>query len=224
MYCSWIISKSWYLDITSISLVWLHLLDSNVQCQAPHALRGMNPTPHAIISMMPNNISEVKRTNKGCLTYGICCAWAWSSYHFNSIFFFHLIKGLLFIPFLPCMWVAQNTSIHRTVILLPKPPRTNRWTPWFLACIQKECVCSKCWQNNHLATWELVHTSTLQKQFEPLWAHSLTSPFSSWIRGRTSWSVRSGTINESIAFGPITTYGTRWRYCTKATYIMRNYT
>jgi hypothetical protein len=34
----------------------------------------MNTTPHAKIPMMPNNILEIKRTNKGRLTYGICCA------------------------------------------------------------------------------------------------------------------------------------------------------
>ncbi len=116
IYHPWIISKSWYLDITFISLAWLHLLDFNVQCQTPHAtfkgftyacllvriastrfsffsrcahaLCGVNPTPHAKIPMMPNNILLVKHTNKGCLTCGICCVWAWSSYHFNSTFFF----------------------------------------------------------------------------------------------------------------------------------------
>jgi hypothetical protein len=37
----WIIFESWYFDITSIYCVQLHLLDSNVQFQAPHAtLRG----------------------------------------------------------------------------------------------------------------------------------------------------------------------------------------
>ncbi len=30
IYCPWIILESWYLDIASISLVWLCLLDSNV--------------------------------------------------------------------------------------------------------------------------------------------------------------------------------------------------
>ncbi len=33
-------------------------------------------TPHARIPMMPNNILEVKHTNKGHLTYGICYTWA----------------------------------------------------------------------------------------------------------------------------------------------------
>jgi len=36
-----------------------------------HALCGMNPTPHARIPMMPNNILKAKRTNKGCLTCGV---------------------------------------------------------------------------------------------------------------------------------------------------------
>jgi hypothetical protein len=52
-----------------------------------HALCGMNPTPHAGIPMMPNNILKAKHTNKGCLTCGICCTWAWNSSHFNFIFF-----------------------------------------------------------------------------------------------------------------------------------------
>jgi hypothetical protein len=39
---------------------------------ARHALCGMSPTPHVKIPMMPNNISELKRTKKGCLTYSIC--------------------------------------------------------------------------------------------------------------------------------------------------------
>ncbi len=112
------ILESWYLDIASISLTWLRLLDSNVQFRTPHAtfkgfaqatllapivstrfssfsrrahvVCGRNPTPHAGIPMMPNKISEVKCTNKGCLTYSICCTWAWSSSHSNSAFFFTL--------------------------------------------------------------------------------------------------------------------------------------
>ncbi len=119
IYRPWMISKSWYLDIASISLTWFRLLDFNVQFWAPHAsfkgfawaillaqivstrlssfsrrahaLCGMNPTPHAGISMMPNKISKVKRTDKGHLTYSICCAWAWSSSHSNSTFFFTLL-------------------------------------------------------------------------------------------------------------------------------------
>jgi hypothetical protein len=51
------------------------------------------PHPHARIPMMPNNISEAKRTNKGRLTCSICCAWAWSSSHFNFAFFFTLLRG-----------------------------------------------------------------------------------------------------------------------------------
>jgi hypothetical protein len=50
------------------------------------------PHPHVGIPMMPNNISKVKCTNKGHLTCSICCAWAWSSSHFNSTFFFTLSR------------------------------------------------------------------------------------------------------------------------------------
>ncbi len=37
IYHPWIILESWYVDIESISLAWLRLLDFNVQCEAPHA-------------------------------------------------------------------------------------------------------------------------------------------------------------------------------------------
>jgi len=37
IYRPWMISESWYLDIASISLAWLRLLDSNVQFRTPHA-------------------------------------------------------------------------------------------------------------------------------------------------------------------------------------------
>ncbi len=54
---------------------------------------GMNPTPHVGIPMMPNKISEAKRTNKGRLTCSICCTWAWSSSHSNYAFFFTLLRA-----------------------------------------------------------------------------------------------------------------------------------
>ncbi len=161
IYCPWMISESWYLDIASISLTRLHLLDSNLQFWTPHAtfkglaqaillawivstkfssfsrcahaLCGMNPTPHVKIPMIPNKISKAKCTNKGRLTYSICCAWAWSSSHSNFVFcfLFHSIKSLLFILLLPCMWVVQNSNVHSTVILLPWSPNTNRRTARF---------------------------------------------------------------------------------------------
>ncbi len=52
------------------------------------------PHPHAGIPMMPNKISEAKRTNKGCLTCLISCAWAWSSSHSNFTSFFTLSIAL----------------------------------------------------------------------------------------------------------------------------------
>jgi hypothetical protein len=51
------------------------------------------PHPHVGIPMMHNKISEAKRTNKGRLTCSICCAWAWSSSHCNSAFFFTLLRA-----------------------------------------------------------------------------------------------------------------------------------
>jgi hypothetical protein len=66
-----------------------------------HALCGMNPTPHVGILMMPNKISEAKHTNKGHLTYSICCTWAWSSSHSNSIFFF--IQSRVFFSLCFCL-------------------------------------------------------------------------------------------------------------------------
>jgi hypothetical protein len=59
------------------------------------------PHPHARIPMMPNKISEAKRTNKGHLTCSIYCTWAWSSSHFNSTFFFTLSRA--FFPFCFCL-------------------------------------------------------------------------------------------------------------------------
>jgi hypothetical protein len=70
----------------------LNKVSSSSRCV--NALCGMNPTPHVRIPMMPNKILKVKHTNKGCLTYSICCAWAWSSSHSNSTFFFIQLRAL----------------------------------------------------------------------------------------------------------------------------------
>ncbi len=102
------------------------------------------PTTHVEIPMMPNNISEVKHTNKGHLTCGICCAWAWSSSHFNSTFYF--------------TWSTAFFSFHvyLTCGLFKIQAFIEPWSCWlgppwwidgcfdFLACIRKECVCLKC--------------------------------------------------------------------------------
>jgi len=50
---------------------------------------------------------------------------------FRFCFISYSIKGLLFIPFLFCILIVQNTNIHRSVVLSPKTPRMNRWMPRF---------------------------------------------------------------------------------------------
>ncbi len=89
------------------------------------------PTPHAGIPMMPNKISEVKHTNKGHLTCSICCAWVWSPSHFNSAFFFTLSRAFFSFHFCLTCGVAQNLSIHSTVILLPWSPNMSKKTTIF---------------------------------------------------------------------------------------------
>ncbi len=59
------------------------------------------PNPHAGIPMVPNKILEAKCTNKGHLTYSICCAWVWSSSHSNCAFFFILSRA--FFSFCFCL-------------------------------------------------------------------------------------------------------------------------
>jgi hypothetical protein len=117
-----------------------------------HALCGMNPTPHAEIPMMPNNILKAKHTNKGCLTCGICYVWAWSSSHSNFIFFFTRSKA--FFSFCFCL-ACKSFKIWAFVRLWSCCLSPLRWEDGcldFLAYIRRECVCSKCWWSNHLAT------------------------------------------------------------------------
>jgi hypothetical protein len=109
------------------------------------------PHPHARIPMVPNKILKDKHTNKGHLTYSICWAWTWNSSHFNFTFFFTHIRALFSFHF--CL----------TCGLLNIRAFKERWSCclgplWQLdghlnlpICIQRECVHSKCLQNNHLA-------------------------------------------------------------------------
>ncbi len=89
---------------------------------------GMNPTPHAKMLMIPN-MSGVKHTNKGHHTSCICCTWGLKLIPLKFHFLFYLIKGFFLIPFLLCMRVVQNINIRKSVVLLPKTPKTNRWMP-----------------------------------------------------------------------------------------------
>ncbi len=179
IYRPWMISESWYLDIASISLTRLHLLDSNVQFQAPHAsfksfvlatllarivstrfssfsrrahaLCGMNPTPHVGIPMMPNKISEAKHTNKGCLTCSIYCAWAWSSSHSNSTFFFTLSRAFFSFRFcLVCELLKIRAFIAWWFCCLGPLTRIGR--PYLLSSMRSPCLLSKCSWSSHLAT------------------------------------------------------------------------
>ncbi len=113
-----------------------------------HALCGMNPTPHARMPMMPNNMSELKHTNQGWCTC-ICCAWVWNSSHFGFVFFFTWSKA--FFSFHFC-FVCGLFNIHRNVVLSPKTPR---WIDGCLNlpnCIWRPFVWSKCLWSIHLAT------------------------------------------------------------------------
>jgi len=63
------------------------------------------PHPSSRNPMMPNKILEAKHTNKGHLTYSICCAWAWNSSHSNSTFFF--IRSRAFFSFRFCLGCSR---------------------------------------------------------------------------------------------------------------------
>jgi len=109
------------------------------------------PHPHARIPMMPNKISEAKRTNKGHLTYSICCASAWSSSHSNFAFFFILSRALFSFCFcLACgllkiwvfiAWWFYCLSSPTWIEGWPNLP-TSMWNPYLLF---------KCWWSSHLA-------------------------------------------------------------------------
>jgi hypothetical protein len=81
----------------------------------------MNPTSHAGIPMMPNKFMQVKHTNKGHLTYSICCAWTWSSSHSNSVFF-SLVEGPSLDSAFALDVVVQNSNVHNMVIWCLGPP------------------------------------------------------------------------------------------------------
>ncbi len=115
------ILESWYLDIASISLTRLHLLNSNVQFQHPMQLSkvlhkqlclpelfqqafhlfqgapmhfvGWTPPPMLESNWCLTRTQEAKCTNKGRVTCFICCTWAWSSSHSNSAFLFTLSRA-----------------------------------------------------------------------------------------------------------------------------------
>jgi len=180
IYRPWLILESWYLDIASISFPQLCLLDSNVKfwmahaifkrfalatmfarivstrllsfSRYTHALCGMNPTPHVGIPMMPNKISKAKHTNKGHLTYSICCTEAWNSSHFNSTLFF--TQSRVFFSFCFCL-ACGLFKIRRFITqwFCCLGPRT--WIegrPNLPTSMRSLCLLSKCWWSNHLAT------------------------------------------------------------------------
>ncbi len=108
--------------------------------------------PPTRVLMMPNKISKVKCTNKGHLTYSICCAWAWSSSHSNSTFFFIQSRAFFsFHFFLACELLKIQTFIARWFCCFGPPTRVEGW-PNLPTSMRSSCLLSKCCQNNHLAT------------------------------------------------------------------------
>jgi hypothetical protein len=102
------------------------------------------PQPHAKILVMPNNISKAKHTNKRHLTYGICCAWVWSSSHFYFILFYTQSKAFFSFCFsLACGLLKLRAFIEPWSYCLD----SLGWVDGsfdFPTCIWKECVHSKC--------------------------------------------------------------------------------
>jgi len=97
-----------------------------------------------------NKILEAKHTNKGCLICSICCAWAWSSFHSNSVFFFTLSRAFFSFHFcLACGLLKIRMFIAWWFCCLGPPTRiegqpdlpTSMWIP---------CLLSKCWWSSHL--------------------------------------------------------------------------
>ncbi len=111
---------------------------------------GWTPTPHAEIPMIPNKILEAKCTSKGRLTCSICYTWAWSSSHFNSIFFFTLsIAFFSFYFCLACGLLKIWMFIARWFCCLG-PLTQIEGRPYLPTSMQSLCLLSKCWWSNHL--------------------------------------------------------------------------
>jgi hypothetical protein len=113
---------------------------------------GWTPPPHAKIPMMPNNISGAKHTNKDYLTCSICCAWVWTSSHFNSILFF--IQSSAFFSFffcLACGFLKIRAFIEPWSCCLGSLGR-KKGQPYFPTSKCSSCLLSKWWRNNHLVT------------------------------------------------------------------------
>ncbi len=159
--------------------------------------------------------------------YGICCIWAWSSSHFNFIFFTHSRVFFSFHFCLACGVFKIWTFIKSWSYCLA-PSKMSTWTPWFPGLHSKGVWSFQVLTKQpfgHIRTSACIH---LAKPFwEPLWTYflsSIASPCSSWIEGGTFWGARSSTTNDNITYGLAITHETRWGYCIKATYIVWNYT
>jgi hypothetical protein len=101
----------------------------------------MNPTPHVGIPMMPNNILEVKHTNKGHLTCSICCAWVWSSSHSNYVFFFTRLKAFFSFRFSIARWLFKIRTFIELWSCCLGPPRWIERTTKFTYLQVKAHVC-----------------------------------------------------------------------------------
>ncbi len=122
------------------------------QKNCAHALCGMNPNPHAKMSMMFNNMLDIKLINKGSCTSCICCIRVWNLSHLNSTFFFN--RSRAFFSFYFC-FACELLKIWTSIKVWSCHLGPLRWIYGHLNLpnyIQRPCVWSKCLGNNHLAT------------------------------------------------------------------------
>jgi hypothetical protein len=95
-------------------------------------------------------ILKDKHTNKGHLTCSICWAWTWSSSHSN--FFFTHLKALFSFHFCFTCGLFNIQTFKEPCSCCLSPLGQPNGHPNLPICIWRECVHSKCLQNNHLAT------------------------------------------------------------------------
>ncbi len=107
--------------LVQIASTWLSFSSNRI-----HVFCGMNPTPHARMPMMPNNMSKIKHTNHGCYTFCICCIWVWNLSHLDFVFLFTWSKAFSSFHFY-FAWGLFN--IHKSVVLSRNTLKTNWCTP-----------------------------------------------------------------------------------------------
>jgi hypothetical protein len=89
---------------------------------------------------------------KAILTCSICCAWAWSSSHFNSSFFFILSKAFFSFRFcLACELLKIQMFIVWWFCCLGPPTQVEGRLD-LPTSMRSSCLLSKCWRSSHLGT------------------------------------------------------------------------